>query len=150
MKNGNQIIFDMVVLDTHVLIWLVNGDEKIIKSNFLPFINKAIKKNSIFIPAICLWEISMLVSKNRITLTENTIDWIRNATSAPGISIYPLSPEVAFESTILPGDFHGDPADRMIVATTRILDATLLTFDKQIINYSKKGYIKIKIPKGYV
>lgn len=137
----------MIVLDTHIFLWLINGNKEIIESGFLPAINKAIKDNSIIIPAISLWEISMLVAKQRIILHKNTIDWLKDATSAPGISVYPISPEVAYESTVLPGTFHGDPADRMIVATSRITDGTLLTFDKEIIAYSQHGYVKILKPK---
>jgi PIN domain nuclease of toxin-antitoxin system len=140
----------MIILDTHVFLWLINGNKEIIDSGFLPVINRAIKNNSIIIPAISLWEISMLVAKQRIILHENTLDWLKNATSAPGISIYPISPEVAYESTILPGNFHGDPADRMIVATARINNGTLLTFDKEIITYSQYGYVKILKPKRSV
>lgn len=136
----------MIVLDTHVWIWLINGDERITKSQLLPYINSAMKDHSIFIAAISTWEVAMLAAKGRITLTENTLQWIKDASTAPGISIYPLSPEVSHESTILPGDFHGDPADRMIVATARILNAELLTFDKQIIDYAANGYVKIIIP----
>lgn len=139
----------MIILDTHIFIWLINGNEKLQKSGILTHINKAAKNSSIFIPAISLWEISMLVSKDRISISENTIDWIKNATSAPGISIYPLSPEVAYESTVLPGKFHSDPADRMIVATARILDGTLITFDSKILKYGKQGNVKILSPKKY-
>ncbi len=146
MING-KLTISMIILDTHIFIWLITGDEKIKKSGFLPEVNKAVKDNSVYIPAISLWEVSMLVSKNRIALSENTLDWLRNATSAPGISIYPLTPEVAFESTILPNSFHGDPADRLIVASARVLDALLLTFDEQILTYGEKGFVKIKRPK---
>ncbi|MDH5720555.1 MAG: type II toxin-antitoxin system VapC family toxin [Spirochaetia bacterium] len=133
----------MIVLDTHTWIWLLNGDEKIKKSGYLDIIKKNIKDHTIFIPAISLWEVSMLVAKERIILSENTLDWVKKASSAPGMSVYPLSPEVAYESTILPGDFHGDPADRMIIATARVLNATLLTFDKEIIKYASKGFVNI-------
>lgn len=139
----------MIVLDTHIFLWLINGNKEIIDSGFLPVINNAIKDSSIIIPAISLWEISMLVAKQRIILQENTLDWLKNATSAPGISVYPISPEVAYESTILPGNFHGDPADRMVVATARVINGTLLTFDKEIIAYSRHGYVKILKPKQY-
>jgi PIN domain nuclease of toxin-antitoxin system len=137
----------MIVLDTHIFIWLINGNEEIIDSGYLTHINKAVKDDSIVVPAISLWEISMLAAKQRIILHENTLDWLKNASSAPGISVYPLSPEVAYESTILPGAFHGDPADRIIVATARIIDGTLLTFDKEIIRYSQNGYVKAIKPK---
>jgi len=137
----------MIILDTHTWIWLINGDDKIRKSGFLSHINKSLKENKVLIPAICLWEVSMLVSKERIVLSESTLDWIQKASSAPGLGINPLSPEIAFESTVLPGEFHGDPADRIIVATTRILNGTLLTFDRGILDYSKRGYLQTIKPK---
>ncbi len=136
----------MLILDTHVWVWLINGDEKIKNAGYLPYINKAVKSHGLVISAISTWEVAMLVAKERIVLSENTLDWINNASSAPGMSIYPLSPEVACESTMLPGEFHGDPADRIIAATARVLNGTLLTFDKQILKYAKKGYINIIEP----
>ena len=135
-----------VILDTHVWVWLVNGDSRIKKAGFLPVIKQAEKENSIKIPAICTWEISMLAAKGRITLTGNALNWINRALSVPGISICPLTPEIAYESSNLPGEFHGDPADRMIVASARILDATLLTFDQKILNYSRESYVNVLMP----
>jgi len=132
----------MVILDTHVWIWIVNGDEKIKKAGFLKIIEKAVKNNEILIPAICTWEVAMLAAKGRISISGNTLEWIHNASTAPGTRIYPLSPEIAYESTVLPGDFHGDPSDRLIVATARITGGTLLTFDRQIIEYSRQGHVK--------
>jgi len=61
--------------------------------------------------------------------------------------VYHLSPEVAYESTILPDSFHGDPADRMIVATTRVLAGTLLTFDEEIIRYFRCGHVRVLKPR---
>jgi len=133
----------MLVLDTHIWIWIINGDERIKKTGLLNKINKAVITHSIIIPAICLWEVAMLASKGKIILSGNMFEWMKNACSAPGTSVQPLSPDIAYESTILPGNFHGDPADRMIVATARILDARLFTFDKQILEYSRKGFVKI-------
>ena len=69
----------MLILDTHIWIWLVNGDEEIKKTSFLVEINDAAQKNLIKIPAICAWEVSMLAAKNRITLSGNTLDWINQA-----------------------------------------------------------------------
>jgi PIN domain nuclease of toxin-antitoxin system len=138
----------MIILDTHIWIWAINGDDKIKNAGFLNPVQKAVKDNSVFISAISLWEVAMLASKGRIVFSENTMEWLNHASSAPGMSIYPLSPEIAYESTALPGDFHGDPADRMIVATARVLNATLLTFDKEIIKYSEKGYLNIIRPNS--
>ena len=131
----------MLILDTHILIYLINGDQRIKKTGFLKLINQAASKNSIKIPTICTWEIAMLVAKKRISITSNVLDWINKTLSLPGISLCHLSPEIACESSSLPGSFHGDPADRIIVASTRILNGTLLTFDQKILRYAKDGYV---------
>ncbi len=84
----------------------------------------------------------MLEARGKIKFNVNCMDWVDEALSAPGISLEPLSPEIAIESSRLPGDFHGDPADRIIVATARKLGATLVSSDKEILEYSGEGYIK--------
>lgn len=73
----------MIVLDTHIFLWLVNGNDQIIKSGYLKVIEEAIKDASVIVPAISLWEISMLAAKHRISLDGNTLDWLRKATCAP-------------------------------------------------------------------
>lgn len=133
----------MLILDTHVWLWLINGNTRLENSGLLPEINKAAETKSIKIPAISVWEVSMLASKDRITLEGDTMEWINKALSAPGISLCPLTPEIAYESAHLPGNFHGDPADRMIVASARKLNAALVTFDQKILEYSNNGYVQV-------
>jgi len=139
----------LLILDTHVWIWLINGDERIRESGFLEAVDRAVQDSSIKIPAICLWEVSMLAAKRRITLAESTLEWLIHASSAPGVSIFPLTPAIAHESTALPGLFHGDPADRMIVATARNVNGTLLTFDKLILKYAQAGHVNCIIPQQF-
>ncbi len=133
----------MFILDTHTWVWLLNGEDKLKKSGFLPTIEKASKTSDLCISAISLWETAMLIQRGRIIVSENTNDWFKQALSAPGISVVPITSEIAIESTSLPGDFHGDPADQLIVASGRIHDATLVTFDEKIIKYSKSGYLRV-------
>lgn len=137
----------MLVLDTHIWIWLMAGDQKIIDSGYLSHIKKAIKSSSIKIPSISLWEVSMLNMKGRISLSENILAWLKKALSAPGISLSPLTPEIAADISNLPEEFHGDPADRIIISTTRVLSANLLTFDKKILSCASNGYVKVIRPK---
>jgi Uncharacterized protein conserved in bacteria len=85
----------------------------------------------------------MLESKGRIKFPIGSLDWVNNALNAPSISMVPITPEIAIESSRQPGDFHGDPADRIIMATARKLEATLIPFDRNIISYSKKKYLKV-------
>ena len=103
--------------------------------------------SSIKIASISLWEVAMLAARGKISLEEGTLDWIRKALSAPGISVCPLSLEIAVDSVNLPGTFHGDPADRIIVASARLLNATLVTSDRQILRYAAGEYVKVVRPK---
>lgn len=132
----------MIVLDTHAWIWLLSGDNRINKKHILAKIYKNIPTRSIYVSEISAWEVAMLVSKKRIKISGSLVDWIKEGQIAPGIQSINLTPEIISESVSLPDSFHGDPADRLIVATARILKAELVTMDKAILNYSKKGNVK--------
>lgn len=83
----------------------------------------------------------MLEAKGRLTLAADCEKWVREALAAPGVHLAELSPRIAVASTRLPGVFHGDPADRMLVATARECDATLLTADRMILQYGSEGHV---------
>ena len=88
----------------------------------------------------------MLVSKGRLSLTMPVRDWLEKALSMPGLSILPLTAEIAADSCFLPGNFHGDPADRLITASCRSCEATLITMDQPILDYSLEGWVRAKNP----
>jgi len=128
------------LLDTHVLIWLMAGDETLsIKTRKL--IESASNDGMLAISAITAWEIAMLEAKEKITLTQPCLDWLQSAIDLAGLEYIDLSPEIAVDSCQLPDNFHGDPADRIIVATARLNDLVLLTRDQRILAYSKKHYL---------
>ena len=79
----------------------------------------------------------MNIVKERITLDQPVLAWMKNAIKVSGIQLVRLTPEIVVESNYLPGDFHGDPADRLLVATTRILDLILVTRDEEILDYGE-------------
>lgn len=85
----------------------------------------------------------MLDAKGRIRLAKDCLAWVREALGAPGVSLVPLTPEIAVESSRLPGEFHGDPADRILVATARLLGAALLTRDERILAYGKRKHVSV-------
>jgi PIN domain nuclease of toxin-antitoxin system len=99
--------------------------------------------NDVRVSAISVWEIGMLESKGRISFSENIMAWTNKALAAPGIRLAPITPEIAIRSSRLPGNFHGDPADRIIVATALGLGATLITRDRKIIEYGNMNYINV-------
>ena len=88
-----------------------------------------------------MWEIAMLSSRNRITLDKPAGAWLDEAVNASGVAIEPLSAAIAAESCYLPNRFHGDPADRMIVATARVTNAVLMTRDRRILEYAAGGHL---------
>ena len=76
-----------------------------------------------------------MVEKNRLVLHCPIDEWLETALNYPGIKLIDLTPSIVVESTQLPGSFHNDPADQMIVATARHLDCSLLTVDEKILRY---------------
>ncbi len=124
----------MILLDTHIWLWWVHGAEYL--TDVQEQIILANESDEIGISAISLWEIAKLVEYGRLELPYSIDEWFEQAMNYPGIRILELTPEIAVESTRLPGEFHRDPADQMIVATARIHDCPLVTSDKKILDYS--------------
>lgn len=85
----------------------------------------------------------MLEAKGRIRLLPDCLSWVRRALAVPGFVLIPFSLEIAIESTRLPGALHGDPADRIIAATARVLNGTLVTKNKSLIAYGQTGAINV-------
>lgn len=131
-----------ILLDAHIWILIVSGDHSLSKKT-IRFIENSATDGKIFLSTISTWEVAMLDMKKRITLGCPCLDWIEKSLSLSGIQLLPLTPHIAVESSQLPGEFHGDPADRVITATARIENITLVTKDKKMIHYGKKKYVKI-------
>lgn len=122
-----------LLLDTHVWIWLMNGDETLSKVARKE-IECAWGNGTVGISAISVWEVGMLEKKQRILLNKPCLEWIRQALHC-GILLLPLTPEIAIESSHLPDYTSGDPADRIIIATARIDSRVLVTRDECILAY---------------
>jgi PIN domain nuclease of toxin-antitoxin system len=131
-----------VLLDTHALVWLVTGDERL-RPAVRRRIETAAQQQQLWVSAIMPWEVGMLVAKARLVLDRDVMDWLQAALALPGIRLAPLEPVVAVASTRLPGDLHGDPADRLIVATARHLGAALVTADAALLAYGQLGHVQV-------
>lgn len=132
---------DWLLLDTHTLLWMVEGHPRLGVATART-LNRAAREDRIAVSAITPWEIALLVSKKRIDLHQDPLEWVSTALSLPGVHLVPLEPEIAVASTRLPFGMHPDPADRILVATARHLGATLVTADQPLINLAKKGHFK--------
>lgn len=133
----------LLLLDTHIWIWLMNGDAQKLSLLCRETIEHSSQSGKLAVSAISVWEVGMLEAKGRIKLTKACLDWVNEALSAPGIRLIPLSPEIAIESSHLPNVLHGDPADRILAATARVCNAVLVTQDTKLIEYSKQHYLSV-------
>lgn len=133
---------ESVLLDTHVWIWLHDGNPRLEKSRCLEAIENARDNGGVRVSIISLWEVGMLVSKNRLKLRNDVGDWAEAGLAKPGMRLEPMSAGVAIKCTRLPGEFHPDPADQILVATARELDIPIITADSRILAYSKAGHVK--------
>jgi PIN domain nuclease of toxin-antitoxin system len=131
-----------LLLDTHIWIWFLCGSDQLHRSPALPEVETAVERSNVFLCTISLWETALLAAKGRITLSMDTLDWMKLGLRETGIQLACLSPEVAIESTGLGADFHGDPADRIITATARIHDYALVTRDSRMLTYAQAGHCK--------
>jgi PIN domain nuclease of toxin-antitoxin system len=131
----------VIVLDTHVWLWMVDGERSQLTAQAIQEIDDASRRGDIVVSAISVWEVAMLEAKGRISLSRPVDDWVRSALRAPGSRLLPLSPEIAIESTRLPGSAHGDPADRILIASARVTGGQLATRDRVILDYAEGGHV---------
>lgn len=134
---------ERIVLDTHVWKMLLDGDR--FTARVLRRIEAAAANGSLYIAAITVWELAMLVKKGALRLNKPTLEWIADAVHASRVTVSPLEPAVSVDAAELPA-FHGDPADRMIVATARHLGAWLVTRDAKILDYADTKTVRVLEP----
>lgn len=123
----------MIVIDTHIWVWWVHGDERLTQIQIDTI--QANEADTIGVSAISCWEVAKLVEYGRLDVLCPLTEWFEQALSYPGILILPLTPEIAIESTVLPGEFHRDPADQIIVATARTHGCPLVSSDAKLLRY---------------
>lgn len=132
-----------VLLDTHVWLWMVEGSEAELSARAIEEVDRASRDGRVLISIISVWEVAMLEARGRVSLSRPLDEWVRAALRAPGVSLLPLTPEIAIESTRLPGSAHGDPADRILIASARVQGCRLVTRDRTIIEYSRSGQVTV-------
>ena len=121
-----------LVLDTHSLVWLVEGDPRLGR-NARELAQAALQADGLTVSAICFWEIAMLVRSGRLALAISTADWHRR-TLELGILEAPVTGQIGILAGELAG-LPGDPADRIITATAMVRNGTLLTADRRILGW---------------
>ena len=120
----------MIVLDTHTLIWLDTGN-KLLGHDSLKSIDQALADNALTVSAITFWEVAMLARKGRLTMDLPIEIW-RKQLIEKGLVEMPMDGNIGIRAAEME-EFHGDPADRIIVATALSTGSLLVTADKKIL-----------------
>ena len=123
----------MIILDTHVWVWWALGLPDLRENQ-----RRAISENADSRIGVCsfsCWEISKLVERGKLELPLDLAEWFERALRQPGVELLFMTPEIAIESNQLPGDFHRDPADQIIVASARMYQCPLVTADSRMRQY---------------
>lgn len=124
----------MIVLDTAAWIWWVS-DPMSLSVRARQAIVAEEATSGLLVSAMSVWEVAVKVALRKLTIDRDVRAWVAMASAYPGLTVLPLHPADALESTLLPGRFHKDPADRMIVAFARRLDVPLVTSDRALRRY---------------
>jgi PIN domain nuclease of toxin-antitoxin system len=122
------------LLDTHTWVWWHMRPQNLSKK-VSSLIADAGRYKELLLSAISIWEFCKLIEKGRIGISHDPLDWIDSALDMPRLRLVPLTPIIAYRSTVLPQPFHHDPADQIIVATAREENAVILSKDHRILEY---------------
>ena len=126
----------MLLLDTHVWIWTVEGDEKRLGRRSRSLLTTSEARGAIRVSPASVFEIVALHTLGRLRLTRTPERWIREALDATGLRVAELSIDVALDAGQIPPAAVADPIDRLLVASARQLDAVLMTADARILEYA--------------
>ncbi|MBK8574982.1 MAG: type II toxin-antitoxin system VapC family toxin [Elusimicrobia bacterium] len=107
------MIAETLLVDTHVWFWWATGDDRLKGTKALRALEASSQENRVFLSVISLWEVGMLSAKGRLHLFPDVRQWVDRALRETSVQLAPLTGHGALASTCLPGEFHGDPADRI-------------------------------------
>jgi len=126
---------DVLLLDTHVWIWVMEGDHGRLDGAVEERIDEAAESGGVRIHPLSVWEVGTLVRRGRLSLAGPVDRWVEEALSVPGVSLVPITAEMALGAARLPDSFPGDPVDRMLVSAAYVMGAALVTCDRRILAY---------------
>jgi len=131
----------VILLDTHPLVWFFHGEVRL-GNQAGALIADHIKRRSAWVSPISFWELGMLVSKGRLLLGRSAEAWANYVLTSGELCVAELSPLTALSAGELPQSIHGDPADRIVMATAVALDCPLVTADRKILGYAAAGHLQ--------
>ena len=130
----------LLLLDTCALLWWL--DEELPKQIADQVLASGLA-GRLYVSSVSLWEIGLLAGKGRLKLRPDPDAWLMNVLASPILKERTLSAACALSASFLPGDLHQDPADRLLAATARELDAALVTRDARLLAYAEMGHLRV-------
>lgn len=130
-----------LLLDTCAAIWITENEE--LSDEAVQAMDDAHRSGgTVFVSPITAWERGLLSAKGRLRSPVQPLVWFERLVRDAQFGIAALTPSMLIDSWFLPSDFHNDPADRILVATARALDLTLVTRDRPILDYAARGHVR--------
>lgn len=130
-----------LLLDTCAVIWM-GENASIAPAAVAAMDTSATNGTPVLISPISAWERAMLVAKGRLRSPLSPKAWFDRILTTGGLKLAPLSPDILADASFLPEPLHRDPADRIIIATARALDLTIVTRDSLILDYAAQGHVR--------
>ena len=129
----------MILLDTHVVLWLIQDDPRLGKTAIDSIANDGDRRVS----AMVSWEIAMNIDKGRLTLKMPFAPWLQEGFESIDVVEVPVNGAIARDAGSLRDGLHGDPCDRIMIATARSLSCPLVTADEKTLAYAAAGHVRV-------
>jgi PIN domain nuclease of toxin-antitoxin system len=131
----------MVLLDTCAAIWVF--EQEPLSQGSLVAIRTAAVSSEVFVSPVSAWEVGLLARRRQRALSfqPSAQAWFDDLLALAGVRLIPLTHRAAIAASSLPGNFHRDPADRLLIATARELKVPLVTRDRRILDYAAQGHV---------
>lgn len=124
------------LVDTHVWLWFLIGDARAMSAQAVQLLRRCLRGEGLVVSDISFWELGIKAAKGKLSLAPNPTAWLGMAERRPGFSFLRLDREILVASTQLPGELHGDPADRMLIASAMLAQLPLITADRTLLAYA--------------
>ena len=129
------------LLDTCAAIWIVE-DARLDPQAVATISREVAAGRPVLVSPISAWERGMLISKGRLRSRLDPKVWFQRLLARPEVALADMSPDILTDASFLPPPIHGDPADRILIATARALNLTIVTRDRHILAYAHRGYVR--------
>ena len=136
-----MVIAGRFLLDTCAVIWIV--EDQAISPDAMSALNReAAEGRPVMVSPISAWERGMLAARGRLSSPLDPKAWFGRLAARPEVALADLTADILTDASFLPQPIHRDPADRILIATARALDLTIITRDRHILEYAEVGHVR--------